>query len=82
MGDTPTVAGFCGLKRGGAGPNPPMSTDPNADLIGMTFPVDTGGEGIVVGSCRWNSAYVEITTGAGPTLRVAAQVRRRKELLA
>ena len=57
-----------------------MSPDPNADLIGHTFPVDTGGLGIVTGSAPWASAYVEVTTEAGPTVRVAGQVRRSKEL--
>jgi hypothetical protein len=75
-----SVPGFDGRKWGRAAANSPMSTDPNADLIGMTFPVDTGGVGTVVGTCAWNPAYVEVTTDAGPTLRVTAQVRRRKEL--
>lgn len=54
--------------------------DPNADLLGYSFPVDTGGEGVVTGTCVWNDAYVTVDTPAGPTLRVAAQVRRSKEL--
>lgn len=57
-----------------------MTTDPNADLIGMTFPVDTGGVGTVLGSAPWNPAYVEVDTGVGSTVRVAAQIRRRREL--
>ena len=57
-----------------------MSPDPNADLIGLTFPVDSGGVGTVTGSASWDSAYVEVQTEAGPTVRVAAQVRRRREL--
>lgn len=54
--------------------------DPNADLIGHTFPVDTGGLGVVVGSAPWNEAYLLVDTDAGPTARVAAQVRRAKEM--
>lgn len=57
-----------------------MSTDAHADLIGHTFPVDSGGLGTVVGTAPWNPAYVLVTTEAGPTVRVAAQVRRAKEL--
>ena len=57
-----------------------MSPDPNADLIGFRFPVDTGGEGVVIGSAPWNPAYVLVDTAAGPTARVASQVRRGKEL--
>lgn len=53
--------------------------DPNADLIGTTFPVD-GGVAIVTGSAAWDTAYVAVDTPAGPSVRVAAQVRRRKEL--
>ena len=71
------VPGFCGLKRPGPAANPPMSPDPNADLIGHTFPVDRGG---VTGTASWDSAYVEVQTEAGPTVRVASQVRRRREL--
>ena len=56
------------------------TTDPNADLIGHTFPVDTGGVGTVTGSAPWNPAYVVVVTEAGPTVRVASQVRRGKEL--
>lgn len=73
------TAGFCGLKRPGPGANSSM-TDPNADLIGHRFPVDTGGEGVVVRSAPWDPSYVEVDTDAGPTARVAAQVRRSKEL--
>jgi hypothetical protein len=76
-----STPGFCGLKRGVAAPKGAMTTlDPNADLIGTAFPVDTGGVGIVTGSCSWSASYVEVDTDAGPTVRVAAQVRRRKEL--
>lgn len=57
-----------------------MSPDPNADLIGFTFPVDTGGVGVVTGSAPWNPAYVLVDTEAGPTARVAHEVRRGKEL--
>ena len=74
------VPGFDGRKWGRGGANPPMSTDPNADLIGTTFPADTG-RGTVTGTCAWNPAYVEVDTPGGTTLRVAAQVRRRRELL-
>lgn len=57
-----------------------MSTpDPNADLIGHRFPTDLG-TGSVVCSVGWNTAYVYVETPAGITVRVAAQVRRRKEL--
>lgn len=72
------VPGFCGRR-----PATPVQTtpdDPNADLRGHRFPVDTGGEGTVIGSAPWNPAYVAVDTPAGPTVRVAAQVRRRKEL--
>lgn len=58
-----------------------MSTpDPNADLIGYRFPVDSGGEGVVVSTSSWNDAYIVVSTPAGSTVRVAKQVRRRKEL--
>lgn len=73
--------GFCGLKNGAAPANSPM-TDTNADLIGFTFPVDSGGHGTVTRTAPWNPAYVEVDTDAGPTARVAAQVRRSKELSA
>jgi hypothetical protein len=67
-------------KWGQAPANPPMSIpDPNADLIGTTFPVN-GGMVTVTGSCSWNPAYVAVDTPAGPSCRVAAQVRRRKEI--
>lgn len=70
--------GFCGLP---AEPAPAVPThDPNADLVGLTFPVDTGGLGVVVGTWPPSAAYVEVDTPAGPTLRVAAQVRRSKEI--
>lgn len=73
--------GFCGLKNGGPGAKGAMTTtDPNADLIGLRFPVDTGGEGIVTGTASWNEAYVTVATPTGATTRVASQVRRRKEL--
>lgn len=70
--------GFCGK------PAPPVlsTRDPNADLVGHTFPVDAGGVGTVVGTWRLNSAYVEVDTVKGRTVRVAAQVRRGKELSA
>lgn len=68
-------AGNTRPERGGA-----MSTpDPNADLIGLTWPVD-GGAITVTGSAAWNPAYVLVDTPEGPSCRVAAQVRRRKEL--
>lgn len=76
-----SAPGFCGRKTGAACPKPPMTTDPNADLIGHRFPVDTGGEGTVLGSASWDPTYVTVSTSAGPTVRVAAQLRRRKELL-
>jgi hypothetical protein len=57
-----------------------MTTDPHADLIGHTFPVDTGGVGTVTGTWRLDRNYVEIDTEAGPTVRPAAQVRRGREL--
>ena len=61
-----------------------MSTpDPNADLSGYVFPVEMPEgvvEGTVTGSASWSPAYVVIETPLGPTVRVAAQVRRRKEL--
>lgn len=66
---------------GGSGaalsPNSPMSLpDPNADLIGLTY-----GDGITVtGTCEWNPAYVAVDTPRGPSCRVAAQVRGRKEI--
>jgi hypothetical protein len=53
--------------------------DPNADLVGLTFPAD-GGVITVKGSAEWNPAYVAVDTPAGPSVRVASQVRRRKEL--
>lgn len=53
--------------------------DPNADLIGHTFPVDTGGLGTVVRTAPWNPAYVEVDTEAGPTVRRAEHVRLEKE---
>lgn len=74
-----SVPGFCGLKNGGAPANPPMSTDPNADLIGLTFPV-AGGVLTVTGPVSWSDAYVAVDTPAGPSVRVASQVRRRREL--
>lgn len=58
-----------------------MTTDPNADLIGFTFPVDTGGTGTVTGTASWsNGTYVAVSTEAGPTARVASQVRRARAL--
>lgn len=72
--------GFCGLKNPGSAPNSPMTTDRNADLIGHTFPVDTGGVGVVLGSWALDPTYVDVQTDAGLTLRRADQVRRAKEL--
>ena len=57
-----------------------MTTDPNADLIGHTFPVDTGGEGVVIGTWELDPSYVDVQTDAGLTVRKADQVRRAKEL--
>lgn len=57
-----------------------MSPDPNSDLIGTTFPVDTGGVGVVTGTAPWSSQYVLVSTDAGPTCRPSAVVRRGKEL--
>jgi hypothetical protein len=57
-----------------------MTPDPNADLVGHTFPVDTGGVGTVTGTWALDPSYVEVETPAGPTVRLAAQVRRGKEL--
>lgn len=73
-----------GWRPGGSGasppPNSPMPTPtPNADLVGTTFPVD-GGSLTVTGVAEWNPAYLCVDTPAGPSVRVAAQVRRRKEL--
>lgn len=77
MGDG--VPGFCGRKWGPSGPNSPMTTDPNADLFGFSFPTDRG-VATVTGTARWNPLYVTVNTPSGPTVRVAAQVRRRREL--
>jgi hypothetical protein len=58
-------------------------SDPNADLSGYVFRVETSKgvvDGTVIGSASWSSAYVELETEHGRTVRVAAQVRRRKEL--
>jgi hypothetical protein len=57
-----------------------MTTDPNADLIGHTLTVDTGGVGVVTGTWALDPTYVEVDTQAGTTLRRADQVRRAKEL--
>jgi len=57
-----------------------MTPDPNSDLIGYRFPVDSGGEGVVVSTASWSEGYVLVSTPAGVTTRVAKQVRRRKEL--
>lgn len=73
-----SVPGFCGLRPAPVPDHP--STDPNADLIGHRFLVDTGEVGIVRGSAPWSSLYVEIDTESGPTVRVATQVRREKGL--
>jgi hypothetical protein len=57
--------------------------DLNADLVGLVLTVMTPRgvvDGTVIGSAPWSSAYVELETEAGPTVRVAAQVRRWKEL--
>lgn len=56
-----------------------MTPDPNEDLVGFSWPLD-GGVATVVGTARWSPLYVDVDTPAGPTVRVAAQVRRRKEL--
>ncbi len=56
-----------------------MTPDPNADLLGYSFPVD-GGVAVVTGTARWSDVYVTVSTPTGPSVRVAAQVRRRKEL--
>jgi hypothetical protein len=57
-----------------------MSTpNPHADLIGFAFPTE-GGEIAVTGPCSWSDAYVDVATPQGPSVRNAAQVRRRKEL--
>lgn len=71
--------GFCGKPAA-----PPVQTthdEQHADLVGHRFPVDTGGLGTVLGTWRLNPAYVDVATDAGPTLRVAAQVRRGRELM-
>jgi hypothetical protein len=50
--------------------------DPNADLSGYVFPVDMPQgvvDGTVIGSASWISAYVELETEHGRTVRVAAQ---------
>lgn len=73
-------AGFVGRKTGAPRPNPPMTIDPNADLVGYAFPLDGGGEGVVVGTNGWLPLYVDVRTPTGLTMRVAGQVRRRKEL--
>lgn len=52
---------------------------PHADLTGYRFPVDTGGLGTVTGPAPWSPAYVLVDTEAGPTARVAAQLRIHKE---
>jgi hypothetical protein len=60
-----------------------MSLDPNADLVGHALLVEMPKglvEGTVTGSALWSSAYVVIETTLGLTVRVAAQVRRQKEL--
>lgn len=54
--------------------------DPHADLVGYTFATAAGGVITVTGPARWSASYVEVDTPAGPSVRVAAQVRRRKEL--
>lgn len=56
-----------------------VSPDPNADLVGYSIPA-AGGFITVLGSAEWNTAYLAVDTPAGPSVRVAAQVRRRKEL--
>jgi hypothetical protein len=58
-----------------------MTPDPNSDLVGYRFPVDSGGEGVVTATASWSEGvYVTVATPAGVTARVASQVRRRKEL--
>jgi hypothetical protein len=67
------VPGFCGKPAA-----PPVQTthdDPNADLIGYAFAGIT-----VTGPVAGNPAYVAVDTPDGPSVRVAAQVRRRREL--
>jgi hypothetical protein len=67
-------------KWGHAPRKSPMSTpNPHADLIGFVFPTE-GGEIAVTGPCSWSDAYVDVATPQGPSVRNAAQVRRRKEL--
>lgn len=58
-----------------------FTPDPNADLIGHSWPVDDGVIA-VTGSAPWNASYVEVITSSGPSVRVATQVRRSKELSA
>lgn len=81
MSDERRPVGFVPGKWGRAAPNPPMLTpDLNADLLGFAFPV-AGGVATVTGTASWSPVYVTVDTPAGPSCRVAAQVRRRKELL-
>ncbi len=56
-----------------------MTNDPNADLVGFAWPMD-GGMAVVISTARWSPLYVNVDTPDGPSVRVAAQVRRRKEL--
>lgn len=55
--------------------------DPNADLVGYTFPLEGNVTGKVMGSSV-NEGYVivRIVGSTLATLRVASQVRRRKML--
>lgn len=75
--------GFVPGRARGSGavlrPNSPVSLpDPNADLIGYAIPVE-GGLITVTGTAR-TPGYVDVDTPTGPSMRVTAQVRRRKEL--
>lgn len=75
----PWVGLASGRKWGRPAPTSPMPNKPNADLIGHTFPA-LGGVVTVTGSAPWNPAYVEVDTEAGPSVRVASQVRRGREI--
>lgn len=80
-GFVPGRAGGAGGSGGAPAPNSPMSTpNPNADLTGYSWPATDGGFITVTGPCSWSAVYVAVDTPAGPSCRVAAQVRRRKEL--
>ena len=56
-------------------------TDPNADLIGYTFPTEKG-QGTVTGTAEWaGSEYVTVRGNTWTTVRQAKQVRRHKQLV-